>query len=186
MRWGFGWDEGPFQTWDALGVAETVAKMEAMGEPPAAWVKEMLASGRTSFYSTDEKGAQHFWDGQHKKEALVPVSARQVSLPTLRKKGGVVLENDGATLYDLGDRICGLEFHTKMNAIDADLVSMLQRSMDEAEKNWDGLVIANEDNQAFSAGANIFFVVMAAQQEGGRSSRRPRRSCRIRFRACVT
>jgi 3-hydroxyacyl-CoA dehydrogenase len=159
MRWGFGWDQGPFESWDALGVADTVAKMEAAGHAPAPWVKEMLASGRSSFYAEGT-----FWDAPNKAAQPVPVSPRDVQLPVVRKKGGVVFENDGATLYDLGDRVACLELHTKMNAIDADVIAMLHKSVDEAEKNWDGLVVANHDAQAFSAGANIFLVLMAANQ----------------------
>ncbi len=159
MRWGFAWDVGPFETWDAIGVAEGLAAMKTMGIQPAKWVEEMLAAGRASFY---EGGT--YWDAATKSPKPVPVAERALSLAPLRKRGGVVFENDGATLYDLGDRICGLELHTKMNAIDADVVTMIHKSVDEAERRFDGLVVANEAPDAFSAGANLFLVVMAAQQ----------------------
>jgi 3-hydroxyacyl-CoA dehydrogenase len=159
MKWGFAWDLGPFETWDAIGVADAVAKMEAAGISPAKWVKDMLASGRSSFYADGT-----YWDVVAGGPKPLPHSPRKIELPQVRKKGGVVFENDGATLYDLGDRIACLELHTKMNAIDADIIAMLHKSADEIEKNWDGLVIGNHSTEAFSAGANVFLVLMAAQQ----------------------
>jgi 3-hydroxyacyl-CoA dehydrogenase len=159
MRWGFAWDHGPFETWDGLGVADTVAKMEAAGIKPAAWVKEMLAAGRQSFYEGDT-----YWDPKSKSAKKVPVSPRELSLKTVKAQKKLVFQNDGASLWDIGDRIACLEFHTKMNAIDGDTITMLHRSVDEAEKRFDGMVVSNEDPQAFSAGANIMLVVMAAGQ----------------------
>lgn len=155
MRWGFAWDLGPFETWDAIGVADSVAKMEAAGLSPAKWVKDMLAAGRQSFYDGDT-----YWDAQSKSAKPIPRSPRERNI----HKGAKIFENDGATLWDIGDRIACLEFHTKMNALDADIISMIQRSVDEVEARWDGLVVANHATDAFSAGANIFLVVMAAQQ----------------------
>jgi 3-hydroxyacyl-CoA dehydrogenase len=160
MRWGFGWDVGPFETWDAIGVQKGLDEMHKLGIAPAAWVQEMVKAGRASFYGEDGT----FWDVATKSAKRLPVSPRDLQLPSLRKSGGVVFENDGATLYDLGDRIACLEFHTKMNAIDADLITMMHRSVDAAEKQFDGLVVANHGEQAFSAGANLFLVLMAAGQ----------------------
>jgi 3-hydroxyacyl-CoA dehydrogenase len=159
LRWGFAWDLGPFETWDAIGVADSLPKMEAAGYSPAQWVKDMVASGRTSFYTDGT-----YWDPTTKSAKPVPMSSRNVQLPAVRKKGGVVFENDGASLYDIGDNVVCLEFHSKMNAIDADIISMLHKSVDEAEKRFDGLVVANHDPMAFSAGANVFLVLMAANQ----------------------
>src|SRR5581483_9222636 len=159
LRWGFGWDVGPFETWDAIGVNEALELMRSLDIHPAGWVSEMLVAGRTSFY---EDGT--YWDPASKSAQPIPVAERALALAPVRRRGGVVFENDGATLYDLGDRICGLELHTKMNAIDADVVAAMHRAVDEAEKNFDGLVVGNEATDAFSAGANLFLVVMAAQQ----------------------
>jgi 3-hydroxyacyl-CoA dehydrogenase len=159
MRWGFGWDVGPFESWDAIGVADSVAKMEAIGIQPAKWVHEMLAAGRASFYSEGT-----YWDVTQKAPRPMPVDARELSLPAARKKGGLVFENDGASLYDVGDRVACLELHTKMNAIDADVIAMIHKSVDAAEKSFDALIVGNHAPDAFSAGANIFLVVMAAQQ----------------------
>ena len=159
MRWGFGWDVGPFETWDALGVQKGLDEMQKLGITPAPWVGEMLKAGRTSFYSDGT-----YWDVQSKSAKPIPTSPRELQLATYRKKGGVVFENDGATLFDIGDRIACLELHTKMNAIDADVITAIHKSVDVAEKQFDGLVVGNHDAQAFSAGANIFLVVMAAGQ----------------------
>ncbi len=159
MRWGFGWDVGPFETWDAIGVQHGLDEMRKLGIEPAAWVREMLAGGRTSFYADGT-----YWDVKSKSQRPIETSPRELSLPAYRKKGGVVFENDGATLYDIGDRIACLEVHTKMNAIDADVITAIHKSVDIAEKQFDGLVVGNHDAQAFSAGANIFLVVMAAGQ----------------------
>lgn len=159
MRWGFGWDVGPFETWDAIGVQKGLDEMQKLGIQPAAWVKDMVAAGRASFYADGT-----YWDVAAKSAKPVPTSPRELSLPRFRKAGGVVFENDGASLYDIGDRIACLELHTKMNAIDADVISALHKSVDVAEQRFDGLIVANHDPQAFSAGANIFLVLMAAQQ----------------------
>ncbi|MFI5290012.1 MAG: 3-hydroxyacyl-CoA dehydrogenase NAD-binding domain-containing protein, partial [Polyangia bacterium] len=159
MRWGFAWDLGPFETWDAIGVAEAVASMAALGIEPAGWVKEMLKKGRASFYEGDT-----YWDPKSQSAKPVPTSPRALSLPKIKAAGGLVFENDGASLYDLGDRVAGLELHSKMNAIDSDIITMIHRAVDEAEKRFDGLVVGNHAPDAFSAGANIFLVVMAAQQ----------------------
>ncbi len=166
MRWGFGWDVGPFETWDAVGVQKGFDEMQKLGIKPAAWVNDMVKAGRASFFVDGT-----YWDVTSKSSKPIPVPAREIQLPAVRKKGGVVFENDGATLYDLGDRIAGLELHTKMNAIDADVVAAFNKSIDIAEEQFDGLVVGNHDPMAFSAGANIFLVVDgggAGQLEGDR------------------
>ena len=159
MRWGFGWDVGPFETWDAIGVQKGLDEMQKLGIQPAAWVGEMVKAGRQSFYSDGS-----YWDVRTKKAAPIETPARELSLPACRKKGGVLFENDGATVYDIGDRVACLELHTKMNAIDADVVAAINQAVDLAEKQFDGLVVGNHDPQAFSAGANIFMMLMAANQ----------------------
>jgi 3-hydroxyacyl-CoA dehydrogenase len=161
MRWGFAWDLGPFETWDAIGVQKGLDEMKAMGIEPAPWVAEMLKAGKQSFYD-----GLDYWDTQHKKSVPVPVSPRALDLDRMRKqKKERLFGNDGASLWDVGDGIALLEFHTKMNALDADIITMIHKSIDEAEKRFDGLVIGNQAGDAFSAGANIFVIVMAAQQK---------------------
>lgn len=159
MRWGFGWELGPFETWDAIGVQIGLDWMKELGIAPARWVAEMVASGRDRFYAGGT-----YWDVTDHSARAVPTSPRELSLPKTRPSGAVLFENDGATLYDIGDRIACLEVHTKMNAIDSDVIAALHKSVDLAEARCDGLIVANHDPQAFSAGANLFLVVMAAQQ----------------------
>jgi 3-hydroxyacyl-CoA dehydrogenase len=159
MRWGFGWDVGPFETWDAIGVQKGLDEMQKLGIQPAAWVAEMVKSGRTSFYADGT-----YWDVTSKSSKPIETSPRELSLATYRKKGGVVFENDGATVYDIGDRVACLELHTKMNAIDQDVIAGVLKAVEIAEKQFDALIVGNHDQQAFSAGANIFMMLMAANQ----------------------
>jgi 3-hydroxyacyl-CoA dehydrogenase len=163
MRWGYAWEMGPFEMWDAIGVQKSVERMDKEGIRPAAWVYDMLKSGRTSFYS-GEPGHKKYYDLQSKQEVAVPTSPRDLSLAGLAASGKVVAKNDGARLLDLGDEVLGLEFHTKMNAIDADVVTMMRRAIDECDRRGAALVVGNEASDAFSAGANLMLVVMAASQ----------------------
>lgn len=163
MKWGYAWDLGPFEIWDAIGVAESVARMEADGFAVPKWVKAMLDAGRSSFYEGDF-GARTFWDhtaGEARPEVLSP---RYRHLPSSIKHEALVSKNHGARLWDLGDGVACVEFRTKMNAVDADVIAMLNEAVDRAEKDFDALVIGNHDPRAFSAGANIMMIAMAAQQ----------------------
>ncbi|MCS6912287.1 MAG: 3-hydroxyacyl-CoA dehydrogenase/enoyl-CoA hydratase family protein [Myxococcales bacterium] len=163
MRWGYGWELGPFEIWDALGVEKTVLRMEQDGIRPASWVKDMLGSGRGSFYRGDAARRLYF-DVSTGGEAAVPTSPRSLSLAAVRAARGYVLTNDGATLLDLGDGVAGLEFHTKMNALDTDILEMINRALEACEQRFEALVIGNEAVEAFSAGANLMLIVMAASQ----------------------
>ena len=146
MRWGFSHDLGPFELWDALGVAETANAMEANGVPVAPWVREMLHAGHTSFYRDG-----HVYEPASKSYAAISKDPRQISLKDCR----VVQENKGASLRDLGDGVLCLEFHTKMNTLDADIRAMLIESVEELERGeWAGLVIGNEGGD-FCVGANL-------------------------------
>lgn len=159
VRWGFMHEAGPFETWDLLGVRESVEKMEALGYPAAAWVREMLGAGIESFYQ--------YADGE--KVAVYDVTARKyvpIQRPqgrVLLKKQPVVAENMGASIRDLGDGVACLEFHAKMNALDEDIMSMADEAFHRLETDFDGLVIGNEAEN-FSAGANLFMMVVGAQQ----------------------
>ncbi len=146
VRWGFSHDLGPFELWDALGVAETANAMEANGETVAPWVREMLATGATSFYS--ESGA---WDPVARSYVSVPVDPKAIDLASMQ----VIAHNKGASLKDLGDGVLCLEFHTKMNTLDADIQAMLNEAVDEVERgDWKGLVIGNQGAD-FCVGANL-------------------------------
>lgn len=164
MRWGFNWDLGPFEAWDAIGVPESVARMQKEGYEVPQWVVDMLESGRTSFYE-GLGSEQTYYDGLNKKAQPVEQDPRQLSLTVLKSdKSRVVKENLGASLIDLGDGVLGLEVHTKMNTLDDDVVKMLEAGITEAEENYRALVIGNQ-GEHFGAGANIMMIVMAAQQK---------------------
>lgn len=160
MKWGFGWKMGPFETWDALGVEKTVAKMKQDGYDVPAWVDEMLASGVTSFYN--EEG--QFYDAQTQTYVGSAVNPKEIRLRDVRKSNGVLLENNGARLLDLGDDVAVLEFTSKSNAIGVDIMQMIEQSIDLVEKNHRGLVIAN-DGKNFCVGANLAMMLMEAEDE---------------------
>src|SRR5690606_28702461 len=145
-----GWDLGPFEVWDAYGVAKGVERMKALGLKPAAWVEEMLAAGRTSFYGVDGVTTT-FWDIPSKAAKAVPENARIQRVSYLQRGNRKITGNDSATLWDLGDGATLLEFHTKMNSIDDGIIAMMNTALDETEKNHLGLVIGN-DGSNFSAG----------------------------------
>ncbi len=162
MRWGYNWEMGPFETWDAIGVQESVERAEKEGFKVPDNVKKMLAAGVTSFYQEREDGlyAYNLVSGQYEK---VDVDEKNIRTEALRKAGKVLKQNAGATIFDMGDNVLLVEFHTKMNAVDADIVTALNDAVDMAEKDgWKGIVIGNHAD-AFSAGANLLLVFMQAQ-----------------------
>ncbi len=159
MRWGFNWDLGPFETWQALGVKETADRLRADGVELPAWIDQAIEAG--GFYG-ERDGAPWCWSlGSGAVEE--PAIPGQLSLSRIKDSGGVVERNRGASLIDLGDGIACLEFHTKMNTVDDDLVHMMNTAADIVERDFDGLVLANEATN-FSAGANLMMVVMYANQ----------------------
>ncbi|TVR01729.1 MAG: 3-hydroxyacyl-CoA dehydrogenase/enoyl-CoA hydratase family protein [Deltaproteobacteria bacterium] len=161
MRWGFGWDLGPFETWDAIGVEKALARMDELGIEPAGWVREMVSSGRTSFYAVD--GIEDtFFDIPSSSPAVVPENDRVLRVAHLGRGERKIKETFGATLWDMQDGIVLLEFHTKMNSIDDDIIAMMHDTVDIAEKDFRGIVIGN-DATNFSAGANIMSLLMAAK-----------------------
>ncbi|MBT3322450.1 MAG: 3-hydroxyacyl-CoA dehydrogenase/enoyl-CoA hydratase family protein [Anaerolineae bacterium] len=160
MRWGFGHKKGPFEIWDLLGVASLVEQMTVAGFAPADWVLTMLKNGRDSFYQYEDGKIVGVYDVS--KEDYVRIE-RDLSVVALKEQK-VVSKNAGATLYDMGDGVACVEFHTKMNAIDADIVGMMNEALDRTATDFDALVIGNEADH-FSAGANLFMVVVAAQNK---------------------
>ncbi|MBI3733268.1 MAG: enoyl-CoA hydratase/isomerase family protein, partial [Chloroflexi bacterium] len=171
MKWGFMREMGPFEMWDALGVAETVARMEADGTVVAPWVKAMLARGCASFYQRDVRQAHDgdavgYYDWQTQSYQPLPSDPDVISLRRLKAQGKELAANESASVVDLGDGVLCLEFHTKtMNAIDQHIVEMFQTALDEVAKPaYAGLVIGNE-GENFCAGANLFMVAMGAQQQ---------------------
>ncbi|WP_194775145.1 3-hydroxyacyl-CoA dehydrogenase/enoyl-CoA hydratase family protein [Pararhodonellum marinum] len=157
---GFGWEYGPFENWDILGVKETVEKMEAAGEKAASWVHEMLVAGHESFYKV-EGGKKKYYDIPSKTYQDIPGTEEFIILDTLKAAGKKIWGNAGTTIYDLGDEVIGLEFHTKMNSLGAEVNEGLNTAISMAEKEYKGLVIGNE-GQNFSAGANLAMLFMYA------------------------
>jgi 3-hydroxyacyl-CoA dehydrogenase len=165
IRWGFGHDAGPFEIWDMLGVKQTIKDMKTTGYPPAAWVEKMVAAGVKSFYKYDKSGSKVSVYNVTKNTYMpTPKTPGLVTLSQVRQAKKVISENAGATLLDIGDGVACVEFHTKMNALDDDIFEMVREGLDRTEKEFEGLVIGNE-GENFSAGANLFMVVVAAQQK---------------------
>ncbi|MED4731524.1 3-hydroxyacyl-CoA dehydrogenase/enoyl-CoA hydratase family protein [Aneurinibacillus migulanus] len=162
MKWGFNWELGPFETWDALGVKESVDRMKKEDEDVPQWVEEMLASGKTSFYEKETGTVYyHALTGERAEEER---AREQLKLSAYKDKAKPVLSNAGASLIDIGDGVACLEFHSPNNAIGFDIVDMLFKSLDEVERNYRGLVIGNEAKN-FCVGANLMMVLMEAQDD---------------------
>ena len=163
LKAGFGWDLGPFEYWDAIGIKEAVALMEQAKLAPNKWVTEMLAAGNTSFYKI-ENGKRLFYDVASKTYKVIPGTENFISLENIRATN-TVWKNSGVTVTHLGDGILNVEFHTKMNTIGGEVLAGLNKAIYIAEKDYRGLVISNEGAN-FSAGANVGMIfMMAAEQE---------------------
>lgn len=163
VRAGFGWELGPFEYWDVLGVANTVKAMEAAGHKPAQWVYDMLESGQTSFYEV-KNNVPHVYAPASKTVESIPGADEIIKLDNYRSKEAVY-KNSGATLHDIGDGVLCLEFHTKMNSIGSDVLAAINNSIEIAEnEGWKGLVIGN-DAANFSAGANLAMIFMLAIEQ---------------------
>lgn len=162
MRWGFGHEAGPFELWDALGLQETADCIQRMGFPLAGWVQEMIAAGKESFYQYEGDAKAAAYNAALGAYEPIPANPLLFTIKQMKKQGRLLAGNMGASLVDLGDGIAGLEFHTKMNALDTDIFAIATQALDRAENEFDGLVVGN-DAENFSAGANLFMVVMAAQ-----------------------
>ncbi len=163
MRAGFGWELGPFQTWDVLGVKETVDAMKSEGLKVAPWIDEMITDGKTSFYQL-KNSKPTFYNQQNKTYESIPGSDAFIILDHIRENK-TVWKNSGVTVTDLGDGILNCEFHTKMNSIGGEVLQGINKAIDIAEKDFRGLVVGNQGAN-FSAGANIAMIfMMAVEQE---------------------
>lgn len=163
MKAGFGWEHGPFQIWDAIGVEKGIELMKAEGKQPAAWVNEMIASGNTSFYTVKD-GATYYYDIPKRSQEKVPGQDAFIILDNIRKSKEV-FKNSGVVIEDLGDGILNCEFQSKMNTIGGDVLVGLNKAIDLAEQDFAGLVIGNQAAN-FSVGANIGMIfMMAVEQE---------------------
>lgn len=163
MRWGFGWELGPFEVWDAIGVEKSVARMKEEGMTVPANVEQMLASGASSFYKKDD-GQQFYFDFAAGKYVPLADPPGVLILKSIKDQKGVIKKNAGASLIDIGDGVACLEFHSKMNAIGGDTLQMLKFALGEVEKNFVGLVVGNQGVN-FCVGANIMLMLMEAQEE---------------------
>ncbi len=164
LRAGFGWDMGPFETWDALDVAKGAELAAAEGKALAPWVTEMLAAGHSTFYQVSAAGVRQYYDLRTKSYQPIPGVENFIILDNLRASGKVLWKNAGASVLDLGDGILNVEFHSKMNALGQDVVEGILKGVEMAENGYRGLVIGN-DAPAFSAGANLGLVYMQAVEQ---------------------
>jgi 3-hydroxyacyl-CoA dehydrogenase len=163
IKWGFGWEIGVFESWDAVGLERSVERMRAEGQAIPANIEKMLAAGAASFYK-DEAGARSFFDLTSGEYKPVPERPGVLVLKSVKERSEVIRTNSGASLIDIGDGVACLEFHSKMNSLGGDTVQMLNFAIDEVEKNFRGLVIGNQ-GQNFSVGANLMLLLLAAQEE---------------------
>jgi 3-hydroxyacyl-CoA dehydrogenase len=162
MRWGFGWELGPFEIMDALGLREFAAQVRKEGRELPVLIEKVLASQRMSFYES-EKGVTTVFDLAKSGMKKVEEPAGILILKSLKEAGREVERNPGASLIDLGDGVLCCEFHAKMNAIGADLIAMIHKGLKRLESDFDAMVIANQAVN-FSVGANLMLVLMGAQE----------------------
>jgi 3-hydroxyacyl-CoA dehydrogenase len=165
-RWGFMWELGPFETWDAMGLSRSVERLKEEGVEISSWVEEMLEKGIESFYQRENGRVVGFYDIQKKAYVPLPLDPDKISIADLKAEGKELHANDGASLLDMGDGVLLLEFHIPgtANALDESIFRMIEKSLDELDKDeWKAMVIGNEGKH-FSAGANIFTMAVAAQQ----------------------
>jgi len=161
MKAGFGWEIGPFESWDVIGVAKTVDAMKAAGVKVAAWVDEMLAAGNTNFYKI-ENGKRLYYDVASTSYKEIPGASSFLILSDHSDK--TIWKNSACRLYDIGDGVAALEWSTKMNSIGGEVLEGIQKSISIAEEKFKGLVIANEGPN-FSAGANVGMIFMFAIEQ---------------------
>jgi len=161
MKWGFGWELGPFETWDALGLEKSISILEKQGKSVPKWVKEMLKEGNTSFYKQESGKLFFYKNGSYHPMEENP---KIISIRRLKEKNDVIKKNSGASLVDLGDDVALLEFTSPNNAIGLDIIQMINYSLDEVDRNYKGLVIGNQGKN-FCVGANLAMILMEAQDD---------------------
>jgi len=166
MKWGYGWELGPFETWDAIGVHRSIERMKAEGKTVPTWVTEMLAAGRTSFYDF-ENGAKTYYDLPTKKSAVAPISNKAIFLNLEKKKGNLIKRGWSASLIDLGDGVIDVEFHSVLtpgfNPIDGSVLDMVNQGLDLLEAGkYKGMVLGHQ-NGNFSVGANLALILGYAE-----------------------
>ena len=163
MRWGFSWELGPFEMWDALGVKRVVSRLESEGQAVPTLISDLLQGGQESFYSNRD-GERFTFAPASKILTSEPAHPRIVLLSSLKERRSEVLKNSAASLIDLGDGVACLEFHTKMNTIGQDTIDLLYQSLTEVERSFAGLVIGNQ-GEHFSSGADLTMLLLKAQEK---------------------
>ncbi|KGX92834.1 3-hydroxyacyl-CoA dehydrogenase [Pontibacillus halophilus JSM 076056 = DSM 19796] len=159
MKWGFGWELGPFEMWDAIGVKESVQRMKEEGEQLPQWVDEMLDKGFETFFKNKNGNVYFYHQGQYIQKEF---NEKEIHLHLVKEQKGVIKQNRGASLIDLGDGVALLEFHSQNNSIGPDIVQMINYAIEEVEQNFEGLVIGNQAKN-FCVGANLAMILMEAQ-----------------------
>jgi 3-hydroxyacyl-CoA dehydrogenase len=168
MKMGFNWELGPFELWDAAGIESTVARMKKEGKTVPPNVERLLASGQKSWYIDDPKSpaGKKYWEMGTESWEPVQVPAGVWSVTVAKKSNGVVKKNSGASLVDLGDGVACLEFHSKMNSLGADIISLITQSLKPGGPGdgFEAFVITNDAGN-FSVGANLMLLLMSVQEE---------------------
>ena len=181
MKWGFGWEMGPFEIWDALGVSETLRRMDDEGFTVASWIYQMVANGYESFY-IDAPIVEAEADNETASEASNEIASYKIYSPLdinylevqqnplaltvndIKRKDGAIAENDSASLLEMGDGVLLLEFHSKMNALDEDIFKLIHIALEHLHGDATGLVIGNQ-GENFSVGANLMVLAIGMQNE---------------------
>jgi len=161
MKWGYGWEIGPFETWDAIGVEYIVERLDKEGREVPEIARKVSESNEKTFYSRDESYRQHYFTigGAREEMGVLPA---HIDLERIKATGGLVKKNASASLVDIGDGALCLEFHSKMNAIGPDIISMIHAAVRETQRNYTALVIGNQ-GQNFSVGANLMLLMLEAR-----------------------
>lgn len=161
LKWGFGWEVGPFETWDAIGLRKSVGRMQEEGETVPEWVLKLLEDENESFYKQENGNVYYYDHGEYKQQIS---NKKEINLKKLKDVNGVIKKNAGASLIDLGDGVAGLEFHSQSNAIGLDIIQMVNYALEEVGRNYKGLVIGNQGKN-FCVGANLAMMLMEAQDD---------------------
>lgn len=161
MRWGFGWDMGPFEMWDAIGLKKSVERMQEEGDTIPQWVLDHLEDGNETFYKEEDNKVFYYDAGKYTEQQF---NEKEIDLKKLKEENGVIKKNTGASLIDLGDGVVALEFHSRGNSLGLDSIQMINYAIEEVEKNYKGLVIGNQGSN-FCVGANIGLMLMEAQDQ---------------------
>lgn len=159
MRWGFGWELGPFEMWDSIGLKSSVERMKNEGETVPEWIESMLEAGQEHFYKKENGNVYFYHGGDYRQQTY---NEKNINIKRLKEQKDVIKKNAGASLIDLGDGVAGLEFHSQSNAIGLDIIQMINFAVDHVDEHYEGLVIGNQAKN-FCVGANLGMILMEAQ-----------------------